>query len=1512
LLDQAAAAQPAGPVPLVFPRSLPAIALGDPALTPAAGAGMLRQSIGPFVDKLGALHWFDLVAAGPEIAITRTTGAPFLVLPLALPPGPVPTTLPVGAGSVWIEAQLLAPAAPAGSYAGFKISGGTLTFSAAATALAGGLFVSPATILTLTVKPDSPAGPLGGGAPGADGGAVIAELPAEVTFVFTPAGASVTAAASAFLSAYGSAVALQWQQAPAVYEAALAQILIPFKAQSASFTPASVLSTLFQPVGTAPIFGGAWALPVAFIPPGQLLLGTAASAGMLALLLGQGLRVTWQGLVGGPTGLGRTFLLCAGGELDFVAAIFSANRLSTDVNLWRNTTAPASQRSSVELTFPRGAAVHYTSIASFGGQSQTETVTCGGLISAHTDRPLAADGSRLGPTLPGTLAIYETATLKGVMIAGQAPPASPPPPPIALALRNALLVTAPPAFLQVTGSFTAAPTELDTGRLLLSFGVETLLPTLPDPYAANFLPALPTPNAPPATASSLVLATVTWGPSAATQLSFSDASIAPQSLQVTKLTASSAPLPAGQTGQHDQQWREELAGLFEGNLSSGNVRGASPSLFMLDVSSNADQLGVGMAVAQPSGQTLSIAGLDLVAPCLDLRVFTAPAVQWEPLVTIQNPNVSPSPFPPPAGAPAGFRDDGGPTLLGAADVTLVPIAPAPLLDQVVSAYDGGAAGAVMFTLPFGMVAVATLPKRPVPTPPLFVRPGLTAVQPDFTARNMIGGRQVSLSAAVELAIVGGGPPRATEGLPGATVQLRNLVDQGGNALFDPPGSSDNQLSALGGAPIRGLGAVDGIFNGEFAPDGRNPLVPLTRIDFSGYGASCFSSWSDPVSPGASVVQVRFNLLVGRASREVVQVKSVLYPWGAIVVRTITIDRQDNSEVYRHDSGWVAATPGTFDATIIPGITVHQGAVLGAYNIREIRDTTQVYKNALDTVELNAVYFDADIQIDGVISGARSEGLVPSVGQLGFVQTLPVLGSLVANDIADLISSEGALGGPVDCVIAVAGTAQTMRLSRVEVANAPHGATPEFAAAARGSLVLPAQGSWSVLARTDNASEPTPIDADLGLPLIRQGPAGSPPPNTPWRLAEPADLWVPDTPSSDYCLLHATDSTRVLFPRPKIENGAGAFTSNVAPLLADGFALMAATGICPRQDACLAFPSAAYQLQITGPGALTLSGLPPSFSPSPIGSRSLATGAAAEIRFEYADERSNASGVSVAIQPDSWSVGLTGVNVRLDVPPFNGLMRIVGDVQAASDSGVHFENPKVVLGSDLQPLEELLTALQSLGVPVPLQLSFSNSGWTTTYKLSVGVKVDLGFPDPPTELALDLGFGNASSGPGFFPKHLTTAQWFVNFDAKILIQPKPPWLLIGIFKMLVTFPSASATQERVEADLRFQLGGGLWLPPGKPPIQFEAWLAAVLMAVFTSPPIRPGIGVILNGSAQVTLDKPKAFVFASAEFTAEFDALVRFDRKPVYFEGTLDFQVDVSICFALNFEIEVKYQFTQDL
>jgi hypothetical protein len=652
---------------------------------------------------------------------------------------------------------------------------------------------------------------------------------------------------------------------------------------------------------------------------------------------------------------------------------------------------------------------------------------------------------------------------------------------------------------------------------------------------------------------------------------------------------------------------------------------------------------------------------------------------------------------------------------------------------------------------------------------------------------------------------------------------------------------------------------------------------------------------------------------------VVQVRSVLYPWGAIVVRTITIDRQDDSAIFRHDSGWVAATPGTFDPSVLPGITVHPGAVLGAFNIREIRDTTQAYKNA--AVELTAVYFDADIQIDGVVSGA-SNGLAPSIGQLGFVQTKPVLGSLQPPDLADLIASQGALGGPVDCVIAVAGTAQTMRISRVEIANAPQAGAAtvqEFAAAARGSLVLPASGSWSVLARTDNASEPTPIDADRGVPLIRQGPAGGPPGATPWRLAEPVDLGVPDTPSMDYCLLHATESTRVLFPRPKIESGSTAFISTQAPLLADGFALLEATGICPRQDACLKFPDANYELQIGGAGEFTLANVPDSFLPSRP-DRALASGAAAAIGFEYQDEKQppTPTQVSVAIQPDSWSVGLKGVNVRLDITPFTGLMRFVGDMQAASGSGVSFSNGKLVLGSVLQPLQDMLTFLKSLRPPGPLKLSFSNSGWTRTYKSSfASIQFDIPppiLPDDRDSIKVGGGFGKTTPESDPF-----AVAWVFDIDFEIIWAfgtfPPPPLALVGILKFEAVlggpFHDAPPESETLKLQLGVALHGKKDLVPGGS-VQLEGMIAIAITLVLTSDPTQPpfglGGGIIADGSFQISTG---AVVFVQIQLTLEFDFLVVQFHPPVA-QGTFDIQFDITIAWCVDVSWEAKYQFTQDL
>ena len=135
---------------------------------------------------------------------------------------------------------------------------------------------------------------------------------------------------------------------------------------------------------------------------------------------------------------------------------------------------------------------------------------------------------------------------------------------------------------------------------------------------------------------------------------------------------------------------------------------------------------------------------------------------------------------------------------------------------------------------------------------------------------------------------------------GFTLQINNVLDLNGQKT---------DATTLGED-------VSVIFNGEFFEPPTNlddqRGVPLTRIDLSGYGASTYSNWINKEAQFASTSQARFDVLVGRTAHEVIQVKSIVYPWGIRVVRTITLFRVGSGYVYRFDTGWKAESDGKFD------------------------------------------------------------------------------------------------------------------------------------------------------------------------------------------------------------------------------------------------------------------------------------------------------------------------------------------------------------------------------------------------------------------------------------------------------------------------------------------------------------------------------------------------------------------------------------------------------------------------
>jgi hypothetical protein len=1518
----------------IFRRELPILTSQDSTSVPPWAAGLaIERTIGPFIDLSGRPVWFDFYRIVPQVQVVRLPGAqPFLILPLrglliqnsssySLPPG-----------SIWIASQLLTPSAPVGAYTGLRILGGTFSLSTPATVTAGVLQVASGVTCTLTIQTEQPrtTGTIFG--PGVDASNVIIQLPAEVTFVFSPTGVSITAAADALARLYGTEIQFQKGTEAPVYESALNQILIPYGVTPDRFEIVECRSNLFQASGTAPIKGGAWALPVAISDPSGL--GEASGAGAMVVIVEPGLQGQWQGLTGNPVKLNNAFLMVEPGRLGVVALEAKNSRATQTFSLWRESPDNSIRNSSVEVLYEKPIIVRY-----FSQQTGVEALTTTGTAVAHLDRPLQADGSRLRIRMPNAVnLLYEDrngifVSLSGFMLEVFGSVFIPQPK-IALALSNALLKATPVRALSLFGKL-QPNNQLENGSLKLNFGLYLLLPTLPDPYAANISIFRGRDRTDRITA--ILIATVQWDDPAVSRLSFAFAPLTEMSTAAlfaelqggTEFSSFGQNIAAPNQGQSsnrlsgrgkeeiekDRQETQKLREQFDETLGS-----VQEQFFLLDVSSNADRLGVGIGFAnrredRTNSFPVQINGVDLVTAGQNVRIFTVPEIQWEPVRTIQNSKVKPFPFP----SPLLSADDGGSTLIGVNTVNLVPIAPRPVLEQIVSEFNSETDSkpvAALFTLPFGMKAVARLGKvnfGQIQDDILPLRGSELALnQPSFSDLNLIGGLQ--LSAIATLNPLFKEFVEESPYLEGATIQLRNGVDRTGVPLVDDNGVS---LSVLGPA-------VDVIFNQEFAPTGKNPRVPITRIDFSGYGASMFSNWSNPDADPPATVKVRFDVMVGRTAYEVIQVKSVVFPCCAVLVRTITIQRTNSGGIVRSDSGWVPATPGVYK---YPGLTFHPGVVKGFFNIRNIRDTAQVYEVDYPdgVLKLAAVYFDADIQIDDPIRGATN-GLVTSPNQLGFVLlSLPTSqASLQPEQLAELLKSQGALGGSVDCVVDVGKAGQHMRVTRVDFSTAlTLGGNPIFAGAARGSLALPRDGAWSITRQT--ADEPQALDTNFGVPLIREGEANvvlNPAYNNPnpLRFADPADLLRSNNPASDYALLFSTDTQRLLFPRPKIETGSRKITSTERPLLADMYALMTAVGIFPKASNCIPVPTSSFALETQAGGGfkLVLPFTDNKFAVTPF-TRNLTNSPPVRTYAEYADDRGNQTEITIKIDSLAspvWSIKMSPVSVVLNFDPFDRLMRTVGAIEGQSGVPTQLSNPSIVYGSVLSPLQEIITILKDFGLPIPMQVSMSNAGSDNKrFKLttSLGFKkkgIDTGFGKLNLKFVskFKVGLGRQSAQDSFYIKFVAKASG----DLQQAIIPK----LVYGGGLLELEIGVSDDGQKTKPSIKLAAGvvGSVGGDIVKNLVKLEATIKRGYFIAFEDKTIKPGVLLSISGEASV-LDLGDFGLGSLIGIGIEAEAKGTIARLPddmVELKAGLTLAINISLAWVFEIETELETEYKEEL
>lgn len=1356
----------------IFRRTWPLLATHVSQSVPAWASGWsLELSIGPFESAEGGLVWFDIRrTATPVVLVDSQTERPLIGLPpatlSAVPVHAGVTVLNIPAGSVWFAASLFDARSPAGSFAGLRIRGGTLTLSHAAFVQGNTIRASPGIVATLRLHLDPPERP-----PrtrhGGDARKVSAEFPEHAIFTLSVgAGGKLIQAAPAALEIYGNRIRLRDLEGAAPrYDSLLARLWFPMPANREAISIDDARSQVFRPSGRAIIQESAWTVPVAFPQSGDPSnLGEAAGVGALALSLEKGLHAILDPAESSkPILLESTFLLAETGQLSVIARS-APTRYRRVLDLWENN---ARGHSQIELESNDPLVLRFDATMAGGGAEALaiSTLDC----RAQLDRPVSATGDRVPfASRRATLAVQRLADVTRLALTAPADPAhdpvtgvQTPQPDVPFALSNALARTSAALALQLMGVLNEQ-NQVDRGTLVLRFALSFLLPSLPDPYAANIARRAPrrqflssgelSPWLRPQLA-----ARVQWMTPAQPELSFelgAGAVITPGFLRFDDAPIEREPDLFRRAQSH--------SGLAEVEALFPRATGQGPELFrLLDVSSRAGLFGVGYSPESPAllfssapGGQLLLRGLDLIAPTRNVSAFTLPAFQWEPVYNI--PNEDALPFPPRLVS----STDGGPTRFAMPAANLVPVAPLPVLDTFLTEYNRqfDLLLAARFTLPFGMVAVAEL--RRAFFDPLSSSPHFQSVRPGFPASGLSGGPQLTLVAPVPmLGWVGDHSP----GLPGTTVQSNNSTG-GGNVLKS--------------------GFVDATFNATFA--GTMKMVPVRRIDFTGYGATTFSDWRNPGLTGPGVSQVKLEAIVGRTSREVVQVRSRLYPWGAIVVRTITMERTGSGGVFRRDSGWQAASDGDYR---LPGCTVHPGIVPRLTGIRRIRDTTNMYERG--PVKLTQVVFDADVEIEGVTLGASASRLVPSRDIIGYVQVLPVGGDLLDLDLNDLLIATGPIGGPIDCELNVAQSGLHMRLSRIEVDRTTTLAgNPQFVAVARGSVELPGAGQWTVAYRGPSEAEPHRLEADRPIPLIRANPAGGVIP--PYRFADPRELHSPANPDSEYGLLHSTGAQRMFVPQPQVRWSDPTLYGGSMFLFADMYTLAGVVALFPRPDQCHPLP-AGSALRITGRRKARLDipiqaelGLG-EFKVGPL-ERTLSQSAALRVRSRFRAGSTIKLVIDSDQRPD-WACTFGPVSVISDIEDLEEMMQVVGHMSSSAEAAPELRDAHMIFGGPLAPVQTIIDFLTDFGLPFPFFVSLTN----TTYGFKSGAKytypfpgiaelVDKGIKHGPgamLQLELSAGFGKEGESAGeavdgAFPEAvkqstLSSGGWhsYVECSAKVL-------------------------------------------------------------------------------------------------------------------------------------------------
>ncbi|WP_194778014.1 hypothetical protein [Pararhodonellum marinum] len=1231
----------------IFVREVPVRSSQVSASVPDWGiGGRVDRTIGPIERIDGRPIYLDFYKVEKLVAIRRASSNVPLILfkasfqqrrlaPISTPPVEVTKEYNLIAGSVWVKADLFASSAPADRYFGLKVKSGKITLSALPTLNGNNLQVAPGVRMVCQLSLDLPKpSPKDPKKHGQDARDLSIKTPDKFNFSFGGSlPNSIDLVSDSEWQIYEESGKFKQIKKPNKFDAQSNRLLIPLQYSEDEFSPKATKSSLFYLSEAAKITQSWWGIPAAKIDFNAPV--EANGGGALIQDLKPGLVASWKGLDGNEFQLNECQILAEEGRIGITALKATGQGTFHDFNHWKDKLNP--HGTQVQLSFPDLVPLRYNCLA-----EGIEMILVQSHALLHVDRPRQVNGHGFLIDTQNSMVIFaagETGNLfylmdDNVLWDNMLPTEEIPHfKSLAIALENALFTISPVNGVIVFGHVDEDWKKILKSNNFLIFGTLGYLPTLPDPYLANL--SFPRRSIrgdsfdskqhfnqiqnwlfcwikqdPGEEELDEVKVSFHFGPGLG-----QNSTGQPSSGMVLNPAMLNPPGPLNVLA--DAQIRDGRSKIpnYEDEFDRA-VGSISRDFFaLLDVSSNANQVGVSMgmnpgldkresyltgrvtarseseAVVTPfQGQILTIEGLEVKVPGHFARVFLLPQVAWEPVINTYTEGTQPM------DPPSGFNyypNDGGPTRMLNSSPEKVTLAPIPLTQFLLAQFkDKKAEVYSLFTLPFGLKAFAWLNRLNSHYPNK--KPKLEPNSPKFP-NELLGGIQLRAIGGDAGALWPQEPwLNDSDMFTGYTSQINNILNFNGQ---------HTQTSTLGDS-------VTVIFNGQFSPNALQPKgVPVTTIDFSGYGASMFSDWLGPSAEIAQTSQARFDVMLGRTGHEVVQVKSLVYPWGIRVVRTITIFRASSGFIYRMDSGWQPETDGQFDfrykfkingnSTTETPYVIHPGTLRGLYNIRNIKedgslsdfkreDTIHNGQKYIDhkgdqqtwgggsqpvPIHCRPVWFDADVELENLVQGHKNNR-TPARKILGYVQLAPPGVPLSPARFRELLNTQGgSIGGDIDCVMDIAKTGQMIRITRFDFSHAadPGHADGVFVASARGSLMLPKTGSWSVVQHAVNSGDVTPLPQHIPVPLIREGkwiPGKVVDPDSVTkklvRMANPAELMRPPANGTvNYGILQTTATQKAMLLTPSFGFGQKILLSKTPLLFADPYTLMSGDGIFPN-------------------------------------------------------------------------------------------------------------------------------------------------------------------------------------------------------------------------------------------------------------------------------------------------------------------------------------------------------------